>query len=94
MSSDIDSAKIAHIAKSVRTAPQKFTTSFKREIEAIEEDMVIQVDKITSTDLVKISTEDAQVYADAAAIKSRKIAVKLAKGKKATLEFPTFPQVL
>lgn len=94
MSSDIDSAKIVHIAKSVRTAPQKFTTSFRREIEATEEDMVVQLDKITSTDLVKISTDDSQIYADCASLRSRKIEVKVAKGKKATLEFPVFPQVL
>lgn len=80
MSSDEDSAKISHIAKITRTAPQKFMTSFRREVEATEEDLVIQMDKITSKDLVKISTDESAVYADAATIKSKKIAIKIAKG--------------
>ena len=96
LKSEIDSQKIAHLTKQYRTEAQKFTTGFKREITATDEDMFIRIDKNTSSDLVKVTHEDGRMlFIDSANVKSGKnLKMALTKGQKATLEFPSYPQIL
>jgi hypothetical protein len=55
LASEIDREKLKHLALQYRTIPHKFTTSFKKEVEATEEDLTISVDKNSSNNSVKIT---------------------------------------
>ena len=61
-----------------------------------ETDLVIQVNKHTSSDLVKITSEDGSTcYVNSSTLKSgKRIKVTVPKGTKTSLEFPVFPPVL
>ena len=71
-------------------------SSFRREIEANEKDLLVRVSKHTATDFLMLSnSENVSVYADRSSIKSgRKAILKVAKGTKATIEFPVYPKIL
>ena len=71
-------------------------SSFKREIEATDKDLLVRVNKHTATDYLMLSNSDnVSIYADRSSIKSgRKAILKVPKGTKATIEFPVYPKIL
>ena len=81
LQSSEDSLKIKHLVSSYRTAVQKFQVGFKKEICApADTDLEIFVDKHTSGDLLKITSQDgSMLYADKATLK---------KGKKVVVKVP------
>ena len=90
LESKIDSQKIAHLSKRYRTAPQKYKTGFKREIEATEEDLVISIDKNTADETVKIAGPNKTLLVDKDSMQSGSDpSLVLKKGEKATIEYPS-----
>ena len=96
LESEIDSKKVSHISKQHRTLAHKFTTSFKRKIEAKDESMRINVNKNTSTELIRVIHQDGRMlFVDSGAVKAGKRCTMLLKqGETATLEYPCYPQIL
>ena len=91
-----DSLKIKHLARRYTTTVPKYKTSFKKEIRATDTDLVVQVDKHTTKDLIKLTRSDGtMLYADSTTIKSgKKIKMSVPKDSTVTLEFPVYPQLL
>lgn len=91
-----DSEVVKHLAYQIKTSPQKYLSSFKREINATERDLIVKVSKHTATDYLKMeNAENVSVYADRTSmLGGRKAMIRVAKGTKATIEFPVYPKIL
>ena len=91
-----DSATIKHLAYIMQTAPHRHLGSFRKEIMATDNDLLISLNKHTATDYVRISnSENKTIYAGKTAVKNgKKVVMRVKKGTSATIEFPVYPKQL
>mmetsp|Transcript_21015 Transcript_21015/g.28272 ORF Transcript_21015/g.28272 Transcript_21015/m.28272 type:complete len:93 (+) Transcript_21015:1799-2077(+) len=82
--SSSDAHKIAHLAKNYRTDERKYNIKFSKKVTATEQDLVIRIDDYSSTDLMQIKSESAQLITDVGGFKSgRELFIKVPKGQSA-----------